>query len=212
MITFAFDNAILINLLRKRGQCIKFEKYDAMRAINTKIDELKADPKNLEKFYRPVTAFLTLENEEGLNRAQTYNDAVHADVAFTDIRTLLGEPLLIDDAAEPTDIIWENRRFTTWERTKRAIIVCFVIAFLLFCSFVIIFSLSLKNSQITNQYPTAQCVDVEQVFATSLPAMVKSEQHAATSFDGDMTYTYTPCFCKDLFKDYSTSAADYSEM
>src|SRR5947209_7433354 len=118
----------------------------------------------MEKFYRPVTAFLTLENEEGLNRAQTYNDTVHADNQYSDIRTLLGEPLQIDDASEPTDIIWENRRFTTWERTKRTLIVCGVIACLLFCSFIIIFSLSLKNSQITSQYPTTQCPNVEQIF------------------------------------------------
>ena len=38
MITFAFDNAQLINLLRQRGKFIKFEKYDEMRKINTKID------------------------------------------------------------------------------------------------------------------------------------------------------------------------------
>jgi hypothetical protein len=93
MITFAFDNAELINLLRKRGQFVKFEKYDKMRDVNTKIDELKSDPKKLAQFYRPVTAFLTLENEEGLNRAQNYNEAVHADPQYTDIRTLLGEPL-----------------------------------------------------------------------------------------------------------------------
>src|SRR5438132_2293911 len=115
----------------------------------------------MEKFYRPVTAFLTLENEEGLNRAKNYNEAVFADPTYTDIRTLLGEPLQIDDASEPTDIIWENRRFTTWERTKRSLIVCCVIALLLFCSFIIIFSLSLKNSQITNKYPTTQCPTVE---------------------------------------------------
>jgi hypothetical protein len=35
MITFAFDNAKLINLLRKRGAFIKFENYDKMREINT---------------------------------------------------------------------------------------------------------------------------------------------------------------------------------
>jgi len=79
MVTFAFDNAELINLLRKRGTFIKFENYDKMREVNNKIDELKADPKKLEKFYRPVTAFLTFENEEGLNRCQNYNDTVHAD-------------------------------------------------------------------------------------------------------------------------------------
>jgi hypothetical protein len=35
MITFAFDNADLINLLKKRGMFIKAEKYDDMRKINT---------------------------------------------------------------------------------------------------------------------------------------------------------------------------------
>lgn len=76
MITFAFDNAPLINLLRTRGQHIKFERYDKMRDINRKIDSLKSDPNNLQKINRPVTAFLTLENEEGLNRAKSYNEVV----------------------------------------------------------------------------------------------------------------------------------------
>jgi len=68
MISFAYDNAELINLLRKRGQFIKLQKFDQMREVNKKIDEVKADPVKIKKFYRPVTAFLTFENEEGLNR------------------------------------------------------------------------------------------------------------------------------------------------
>lgn len=117
-----------------------------MREVNKKIDELKSNPDNLKMFYRPVTAFLTFENEEGLNRALNYHETVTVDNAYSDIRTLLGEPLRIKDAAEPTDIIWENRRFTTFERTKRSLIVIAVIILLLFCSFVIIFILSLKGS------------------------------------------------------------------
>lgn len=34
MITFAFENEALINLLRKRGTFIKYEKYDEMREVN----------------------------------------------------------------------------------------------------------------------------------------------------------------------------------
>jgi hypothetical protein len=34
MITFAFENETLINLLRKRGNFIKYEKYDEMREVN----------------------------------------------------------------------------------------------------------------------------------------------------------------------------------
>lgn len=42
MVTFAFDNAQLINLLKQRGLTIKLEKYDKMREINKKIEDLKA--------------------------------------------------------------------------------------------------------------------------------------------------------------------------
>jgi hypothetical protein len=83
-----------------------------MREINGKIDELKA--KHLEKYNRPVTAFLTFENEEGLNRMKSYNDVVWSDEQFEEYRHFLGEELDYDDAAEPTDIIWENRHFTSF--------------------------------------------------------------------------------------------------
>jgi hypothetical protein len=80
MFTFAFDNSELINLLKKRGAAIKFEKWDTMRSINAKIDHLKT--KQAEKYNRPVTAFLTFENEEGLNRCKAYNDVVESDPEY----------------------------------------------------------------------------------------------------------------------------------
>jgi hypothetical protein len=89
--------------------------------------------------------------------------------------------------------------------------VCCVIALLLFCSFIIIFSLSLKNSQITNQYPTAQCPNIETIFIDTLPIMVKQEQSAAKNNE-DMVYTYLPCFCKDQFKTYPITASDYNDF
>jgi hypothetical protein len=68
----------------------------------------------MKKFYRPVTAFLTFENEEGLNRMLAYNEAVSADPELAEFKTLLGAPLDIEEASEPTDIIWENRHFTNF--------------------------------------------------------------------------------------------------
>lgn len=67
MTTFAFDNAELIILLRQRGVFIKTEKWDKMREVEKKIDDLKN--KNLEKFTRPVSVFMSFECEEGLQRA-----------------------------------------------------------------------------------------------------------------------------------------------
>lgn len=74
LVSFAFDNSALINLLKDRGRAIKFEKFDKMRAINKNIDELKT--LNIEKFTRPVSAFLTFQDEEGLNRCLSYKETV----------------------------------------------------------------------------------------------------------------------------------------
>ena len=85
----------------------------------------------MKKFYRPVTAFLTFENEEGLNRMLAYNEAVEADPQeLGDCKALLGEPLDIEEASEPTDIIWENRHFTKFQRFNRIVIVIFVVSIL----------------------------------------------------------------------------------
>jgi hypothetical protein len=80
LITFAFDNGEMINLLKERGTAIKFEKFEKMREMNKKIDDLKR--RDLDKLSRPVSAFLTFENEEGLNRCMNYNDTVRDDPEF----------------------------------------------------------------------------------------------------------------------------------
>jgi len=88
LVIFAFDNSELINLLKLRGSAIKFEKFDKMRSINKQIDDLKSS--NLNKYIRPVSAFLSFENEEGLNRCLNYNETVQEE-EFKHFRTILGQ-------------------------------------------------------------------------------------------------------------------------
>lgn len=47
-----------------------------MRSINDKIDTSLKAPGKIDMYYRPVTAFLTFENEEGLNRMAAYNELI----------------------------------------------------------------------------------------------------------------------------------------
>ena len=161
MMTFAFDNAQLINMLKQRGLAIKFEKYDKMRELNKKIDALVSA--NPQKFNRPVTAFLTFENEEGLNRCQNYKDTVQNE-EFADIRTLLGQELDFEDASEPTDIIWENRHFTRWDRIKRTIIVCCCVFVLLSISFSFIFICSQGANRPLLKYPATNCQEIKDTY------------------------------------------------
>lgn len=61
--SFAFENADLIHLLRKRGAAIKADKFDDMRKIDTEINDYKNA--NLDKCTRPCSVFMTFESEEG---------------------------------------------------------------------------------------------------------------------------------------------------
>lgn len=160
LITFAFDNSELINLLKERGNAIKFEKWDKMRVINKKINELKT--KNADKYNRPVTAFITFENEEGINRCRAYNDVVQTDSQYSHYQTFLGEELNIEDASEPTDIIWENRHYTGWDRFKRTLIVCGYVSLVLSVSFVVIFLCSQEANKPLLKYPPQNCTEMAE--------------------------------------------------
>ena len=61
--TFAFENAALVNLLKKRGAAIRADKFDEMRKIDKQIDDYKNA--NLDSCTRPCSVFMTFESEEG---------------------------------------------------------------------------------------------------------------------------------------------------
>lgn len=61
---FAFDNAELIVLLKQRGAAISADDFDTMRALDKQINELKKA--KLDSLTRPVSVFMTFENEEGI--------------------------------------------------------------------------------------------------------------------------------------------------
>ena len=74
MTLFAFKNHNLIHLLIERGEIIKNEQWDKMEKIDAKINQLTKD--NLEDLTTPCSVFMTFENEEGVNRAMSYNETV----------------------------------------------------------------------------------------------------------------------------------------
>lgn len=63
-IVFAFDNAEMITLLKKRGEHIMFNRYDQSRQVEEQIIELKN--RDWPKLIRPVDAFITFQQEDGM--------------------------------------------------------------------------------------------------------------------------------------------------
>ena len=86
-------------------------------------------------------------DEEGYARARLYTAAIDKDSGRTQAEMLkyaqfLGGAIELEEASEPTDIIWENRALTPRQRNIRRVIVYLIIVFMLCCSGFIIFKCS----------------------------------------------------------------------
>ena len=184
--TFAFENAELINLLKKRGTAIRADKFDEMRKIDKQINDYKNA--NLDGCTRPCSVFMTFESEEGYQRARQFDEIVGKSTV-QEVRNLKGwlgdQDIEIQEASEPSDIIWENRHFTPWERKKKEVVVAIVIGLALLLSFGAVFYGRKKQAEVYARYPIpASCDpfyttygdDLEQFAVTDYTANTRLEE------------------------------------
>ena len=130
--------------MKERGTYIKKENWKKVQEINKKMARIIGDPYLLNKFQRPVSVFASFECEEGRARALEYNNTIEFD-EFKHFSKFLGSEIEIQEASEPTDIIWENRSTTPKERTIKRIFVYMAIAVMLYCSGFVIFNATKKS-------------------------------------------------------------------
>jgi len=78
-ITFAYENAALINILTKRGKIIGEEKWDKLTDINKEISDKLQDDVFMNDMQTPVSVFVSFETEECHIRGTVYNDYPQAD-------------------------------------------------------------------------------------------------------------------------------------
>lgn len=103
--TMAFDNSELIGLLAERGGYITNEKWDKMREVDEKINQMKNQ--KLDDWSRPCSVFITFQLEEGLQRALNMEDEIKNSPEKAYLNQWFGdESIEIQPASEPSDIIW----------------------------------------------------------------------------------------------------------
>lgn len=113
----------------------------------------------MDHYTRPVVAFLTFENEAGyeVGRKYTNEDTV-----------LLECKVDIEEATEPTDIIWENRHFTEEEKNRNLYKVIVSATMYLVGSLVIITAMKGSSMMLTAKYPKADCAIIQKQFGEKL--------------------------------------------
>jgi hypothetical protein len=100
--------------------------------------------------------FVTFESEEGNNRAIAYTHDKHNPLSVPQM-DFLGEQIEIQDASEPTDIIWENRQYEEWGRNIKRVVVWTIIFIALGISAAIIYKFTLISNQAKFMFPPANC-------------------------------------------------------
>ena len=133
-----------------------------MEAIDKKINEFKDS--NLEEMTTPCSVFMTFENEEGVNRALEYDSAIEQDDSLDHLKTWLdNHEIEIQQASEPSDIIWENRHFTPFQRNKKKCVAWSIILALLAFSFMLIFLCSQVSVKMLLTYPVVDCTNLAEL-------------------------------------------------
>jgi hypothetical protein len=74
-----------------------------------------------------------------------------------------GQELDLQEASEPTDIIWENRHFHPFTRTIKRLIVYTVILVCLGGSAAIIYSFTMKSLAAKLKYPKVKCTPTDPI-------------------------------------------------
>ena len=72
-------------------------------------------------------------------------------------KNFLGGEIDLQEASEPTDIIWENRAFTPLKRTLKRIVVYIFILIMLLISAAIIYVCAKTSLAMKTKYPVIDC-------------------------------------------------------
>jgi hypothetical protein len=162
-ITFAFKNAKLIRLLKKRGTAVADGQFRNLPKIDEEINQLKE--KDLQALTKPVSAFITFETQDGFERACEFKGSFNCKGEVIADHEFDGAPLYFDDAPEPTNIIWEHRENSYSTQMHRTIIVTGIIVFLLLLAFFAFYYLKKITVENYRKYPpTTNCGDIYNIF------------------------------------------------
>lgn len=99
---------------------------------------MKDTYEEMNKITTPCSIFLTFETEEGYQRACQFNETCAHDQSLNKYLDFFGHEIELQEAAEPSDIIWENRMYTEGQRRKRTLEAAIVIFISLMISLVLI--------------------------------------------------------------------------
>ena len=78
---------------------------------------------------------------------------------------LLGEEMEIDQAGQPSNIIWENISINTYERYLRIFVCLSIVLGITAVAFSIITKLKIESTGLSTKYVDIDCVKLSQIYS-----------------------------------------------
>ncbi len=122
---------------------------------------------NLDDLIRPVDAFITFEEEDGKIVAEEFEPQYNFwGTKLPSQKEFMGDNLAMVEATEPTNIIWENRHFTSIDTLRRSLRALACIVVLLIISFLTIYYFKSKAIFTARMYPSIQQDEILSLYQT----------------------------------------------
>ena len=166
-IDFTYHNSWLLDMLREKGDYIKWQEWKKLNALNKELtrrvhedmensENQLIDPDNAKpNICDPITAFVSMETEEAYNNLSS----------MPEIRLGDGQSP-ISEALEPTNIIWENYDFDDTTRKKRFIMIIGTIIFVLFLTFCVTFKAKDATKTLVGKYDVSiKCSELDKIYS-----------------------------------------------
>lgn len=131
-IQFAFNNSKVVSELQKRGAIIANQKWDNLPKAEKDLENLFDN--EFDKQTTPNSCFITFEFES-TKRLALCNE-IHKEQDKHFLKEGSSQLLKFSEAPEPTNIIWQNRHFTSTDYLKRGMKAYCIIFILIIGSFI----------------------------------------------------------------------------
>ena len=213
-IDFTYNNSWLLDMLRERGDYVKWQEWKKLNQINKEMTRrIHEDSMNVEQaklnpaeakpsLADPISAFISMESEESYNNLS----------AMPEIR--LGDGISpISEALEPTNIIWENFDFDNTTRRKRFLMIIGTICFVLFLTFCVTFKAKAATASLTGKYDVSiKCSELSKIYSGPQLSNLAADEwidyyrHGGEEDERQIAGTLA-CFCTDQYNANGDDAA-----
>lgn len=167
-IDLTYYNSWLLEGLRNRGNFIKFQQWKEFNEENRRLNDLVADQfKILDAEYRyndaektatmfdPISAFVTMETEEAYNNLSGVDHILLGDVETP-----------VEEALEPTNILWQNYDMSGVQRALQFTSIIFTTCAVLGLVFVIAFLAKDAQKDLVGKYDVSiKCSELAKIYS-----------------------------------------------